>query len=248
MASTTSARNSGLFDDLLPRFTDATGIEVRVVAVGTGQAIRLAERGDADVLLVHHRPSEDRFMAEGHGAERRDLMHNSFVLIGDRSDPAQVEGHDIIEALVRIARQKTLFVSRGDQSGTHRKELALWAEADIDARAASGTWYREAGAGMGATLGITVGLHAYTLTDRASWLNFDHKDRLRILVTGDTRLFNPYGVILVNPGRHPHVKAAEGRRFLDWLTSPEGQLAIANYRIHGEQVFFPDAPGRAPGD
>ncbi len=242
LASTTSTQNSGLFDYLLPKFTARTGIEVRVVAVGTGQAIRLAERGDADVLLVHHRPSEDRFVAEGYGVDRRDVMHNDFVLVGPAADPAGVRGlGDVAAALARIAAAGAPFVSRGDDSGTHKKERELWRAAGIDPGAASGTWYREAGAGMGATLNLAAGMGAYTLSDRATWVAFGNKGDLAILVEGDARLANPYGVILVNPARHAHVKEADGRAFIDWLTGPEGQAAIAAFRVAGQQLFFPDA-------
>ena len=247
VASTTSARNSGLFDHILPLFTATTGIEVRVIAVGTGQAILLAERGDADVLLVHHRPSEERFVATGHGLERRGVMLNNFVLIGPASDPAGIGGAGTtIVALERIAAARAVFVSRGDDSGTHRRERTLWREAGIDVVATSGSWYREAGAGMGATLNIAAGLQAYTLADSATWLNFANKDNLTVLFEGDPRLVNPYGVILVNPRRHPHVKAADGQAFVNWLTSPAGQEAIASYEIHGTHVFFPNAAPASP--
>ena len=242
VASTTSTENSGLFQAILPLFERATGIAVRVVAVGTGQAIRMAERGDADVLFVHHRPSEKRFVAAGFGVERHDVMYNDYVLVGPQDDPAGVGGRpDVVDALAGIAAQRAVFVSRGDDSGTHKRELGLWQAAGIDAEAASGTWYRESGAGMGATLNIASGMGAYTLSDRGTWLNFGNKGDLVILVEGDQRLFNPYGVILVNSRRHPHVKAADGQAFIDWLLSPGGQRAIAAYRIDGQPVFFPSA-------
>ena len=242
LASTTSTENSGLFAHLLPVFTAETGIEVRVVAVGTGQAIRLAERGDADVLLVHHRRSEERFVAEGHGVGRRDVMYNDFVILGPKGDPAGIAGSpDAAAALSAIAADKAVFVSRGDDSGTHKRERELWAKAGVDAAAASGTWYRETGSGMGATLNTAAALGAHALSDRATWTAFRNKAELAILVEGDERLLNPYGVILVNPEKHPHVKAAEGRAFIDWLTGPEGQAAIAGFRLEGQQLFFPNA-------
>ena len=247
VASTTSTENSGLFDAILPVFTDATGIAVRVVAVGTGQAIRMAERGDADVLFVHHRPSEERFVQNGFGVERHEVMYNDFVLVGPRGDPAGVRGAaDVVAALARIAARRAPFASRGDDSGTNRREMALWQAAGVDARAASGGWYRETGSGMGTTLNIASGMGAYTLTDRGTWLSFNNKGDLEVLVAGDRRLFNPYGVILVNPERHPHVKAADGQTLIDWLLSPAGQAAIAAYRIDGRAVFLPGAGGRQP--
>ena len=242
VASTTSTENSGLFQAILPLFERATGIAVRVVAVGTGQAIRMAERGDADVLFVHHRPSEERFVAGGFGVERHDVMYNDYVLVGPHDDPAGVGSRSgVVDALARIAAKRAVFVSRGDDSGTHKRELGLWQAAGINAEAASGSWYRESGAGMGTTLNIASGMGAYTLSDRGTWLNFSNKGDLVVLVEGDQRLFNPYGVILVNPERHPHVKAAEGQTFIDWLLSPGGQQAIGAYRIDGQPVFFPNA-------
>ena len=247
VASTTSTENSGLFQAILPLFERATGIAVRVVAVGTGQAIRMAERGDADVLFVHHQPSEEQFVAAGFGIKRHNMMYNDFVLVGPRYDPAQVGGmSDAAAALAQIAAQRAVFVSRGDDSGTHKRELSLWQAAGTDVAAASGTWYRESGAGMGTTLNIASGMDAYALTDRGTWLNFNNKGDLVILVQGDRRLFNPYGAILVNPQRHPHVKAADGQTFIDWLLSPDGQGAIAAYRIDGQPVFFPSAGDDAP--
>jgi tungstate transport system substrate-binding protein len=242
VASTTSTENSGLFGHLLPLFQQDTSIEVRVVAVGTGQAIELAQRGDADVLFVHHKPSEEKFVADGFGVTRFDVMYNDFVVVGPRTDPAGVQGMtDVAAALAQIAAKHAIFVSRGDDSGTHKLELTLWKAAGIDVSAASGTWYREAGAGMGATLNTASGLEAYSLTDRGTWISFKNRGNLAILIEGDKRLFNQYGVMLVNPKKHPHVKAMEGQRFIDWLLSDKGQQAIAAYRIEGEQAFFPNA-------
>jgi tungstate transport system substrate-binding protein len=238
--STTSTQNSGLFDAILPKFRARTGIEVRVVAVGTGQALKNGRNGDGDVLLVHARAAEDRFVVEGFGIERRDVMYNDFVIIGPPDDPAGIiGGRDAAAALAGIAAAKALFVSRGDNSGTHIKERSLWRAADIDPSNYSGTWYREAGSGMGATLNTAVGMGAYTLTDRATWIGFRNRRDFTVLVEGDPRLFNPYGVILVNPERHPHVNAAGGRAFIAWLTGPEGQKAIAEYQVSGIQLFYP---------
>jgi tungstate transport system substrate-binding protein len=242
VASTTSTENSGLFGFILPQFQHTTGIEVRVVAVGTGQAIKNAERGDADVLFVHHQPSEEQFVAQGFGVKRYEVMYNDFVLLGPPTDPAGVKRtQDIVAALKRIAAQAAPFVSRGDDSGTHKLELSLWEAAGIDVKPASGSWYREAGSGMGATLNTASGLDAYTISDRATWVSFKNKGRLAILVEGDPRLFNQYGVMLVNPAKHPHVKAKEGQAFIDWLISNRGQKAIADFRVDGQQVFFPNA-------
>jgi tungstate transport system substrate-binding protein len=244
VASTTSTQNSDLFDHIMPRFLSKTGIALRVVAVGTGQALRLARNGDADVLLVHHKPSEELFVAEGYGVRRFDVMANDFVIVGPASDPATIHGSaDAAKALQRIAWTEALFLSRGDESGTHKKERELWQAVGIDARRVSGTWYREAGAGMGATLNSAAAMAAYTISDRGTWIAFANKATLKILVEGDRRLFNPYGVILVNPKRHPHVKAALGQAFIDWLVGPEGQAAIAGFRIGGEKAFFPNAGG-----
>ncbi len=249
VASTTSTENSGLFEHLLPRFTVKTGIEVRVVAVGTGQAIELAKRGDADVLLVHHRPSEEELVAEGHGVARHDVMYNDFVIVGPRSDPAGVRGTvDAAAALAKIAAAKAPFASRGDDSGTHKKEVELWVSAGVDGPAASGSWYRETGAGMGATLNTASAMDAYALSDRGTWLSFANRGPLEVLVHGDPALFNPYGVVLVDAARHPHVKSADGQAFVDWLLSAEGQQAIADFRIAGEPAFFPSAGGGAGGD
>jgi tungstate transport system substrate-binding protein len=242
VASTTSTENSGLFRHLLPLFQQDTGIEVRVVAVGTGQAIELAQRGDAEVLFVHHKPSEEKFVAEGFGVARFDVMYNDFVVVGPRADPAGVKGlTDVATALAQVATKQAIFVSRGDDSGTHKLELSLWKTAGVDVAAASGTWYREAGAGMGATLNTASGLDAYSLTDRGTWISFKNRGNLIILVEGDSRLFNQYGVMLVNPTKHPHVKATDGQTFIDWLLSDKGQQAIATFRIEGEQAFFPNA-------
>lgn len=242
LASTTSTRNSGLFDRILPLFEEETGIAVRVVAVGTGQAIRLARNGDADVLLVHHRASEEAFVAGGHGTARFDLMYNDFVLVGPASDPAGIAGMtDAAAALRTIADREAPFLSRGDDSGTHRRERTLWEAAGRDVAAASGTWYREAGQGMGATLNTASMMAAYTLTDRATWLKQREALDLRLLLAGDPRLRNQYGVIAVNPAMHPHVRAAAAHRFVGWLLSPAGQAAIGAVTIDGERLFTPNA-------
>jgi len=242
VASTTSTQNSGLFEYLLPKFTAETGIEVRVVAVGTGQAIRLATNGDADVLLVHHPASERKFVADGLGLARHPVMHNDFVLVGPAADPAGIRGMaDVATALRRIGDDEQVFVSRGDDSGTHKKELELWRAAAFDPRPASGAWYRESGSGMGTTLNTASAMGGYTLTDRASWVSFGNKAGLQLLVEGDTRMHNPYSIIVVNPGRHPHVHAVEAQAFADWLISEKGQQAIAAYRVDGQQLFSPDA-------
>ena len=240
--STTSTQNSGLYDHILPKFTDGTGIEVRVVAVGTGQAIRNAANGDGDVLLVHAKPAEEKFVADGYGVARFDLMYNDFVIVGPPADPAGVAGMtDAVAALAKIAGAGTPFASRGDDSGTHKAELGLWAATGVDVEAASGGWYRETGSGMGATLNIGIGMDAYIMTDRATWSSFGNKGAHRIVVEGDPRLFNQYGIILVNPEKRPNVKADLGRRFIDWMLSEEGQAAIASYRVDGRQLFFPNA-------
>ena len=244
VASTTSTENSGLFGELLPKFTEETGIEVRVVAVGTGQAIKLAENGDADVLFVHHKPSEEQFVADGFGVERHEVMYNDFVIVGPAADPAGIKGSkDAVAALAKIAAAKAPFASRGDDSGTHKAELALWEAAGVDVAAASGTWYRETGSGMGPTLNTAAGMDAYALTDRGTWLSFENPQNLEIVVEGDPRLFNQYGIILVNPEKHPHVKAELGQTFIDWVLSDEGQQAIGAFQINGQQVFFPNAEG-----
>jgi len=242
VASTTSTKNSGLFNYILPIFQKKTGIQVRVVAVGTGAAIRLARRGDADVLFVHHRPSEEKFVADGFGVKRFDVMYNDFIIAGPKDDPAHVAGmKDAAAALKKIARAHAPFVSRGDDSGTNKKELALWRITGIDVGHASGGWYRETGSGMGATLNTASAMQAYVLADRGTWLSFKNRAGLRILVEGDKRLFNPYGVTLVNPKKFPHVKVALGQAFIDWLISPAGQATIGAYRVHGQVLFKPDA-------
>ena len=242
LASTTSPENAGLLAHLLPPFMEQTGIQIRVVAVGTGQAVRLARNGDADVLLVHHRPSEEALVAEGYALERQDVMYNDFVIVGPREDPAEV-AHALTaaEAFRRIGLARALFVSRGDDSGTHKKELALWSIARIDADAASGDWYREAGSGMGATLNTAAALGGYLLTDRATWMAFRNKAGLGLLFEGDPALFNQYAVVLMDPARFPHVRVTEGRTFVVWLTSKDGQQAIADFKIDGRQLFFPNA-------
>jgi len=241
VASTTSTQNSGLFDWLLPQFTKTTGIEVQVVAVGTGQAIRIATNGDADLLLVHHEASERKFVADGLGLERHPVMHNDFVLVGPGADPADIGGmKDIATVLQRIGESEVVFVSRGDDSGTHKKELELWSASGFDPRPASGSWYRETGSGMGATLNTASAMNGYTLSDRASWVSFGNKGDFEILVEGDPRLHNPYAAIVVNPEKHPHVKVKEAQAFVDWLTSAQGQAAIAAFRVDGQQLFFPD--------
>lgn len=240
--STTSTQNSGLLDAILPQFQAETRIEVRVVAVGTGQAIRNATNGDGDVLLVHAKPAEEKFVAEGWGVSRQDVMYNDFVIVGPADDPAGVAGGtDAVEALAAIAESAAPFASRGDDSGTHKAELRLWGAAGVDVADASGGWYRETGSGMGATLNAGTGMGAYILTDRATWIAFGNKGDYQIAIEGDARLFNQYGVILVSPEKHPGVKAEEGQVFIDWLTGPEGQAAIADYRVDGQQLFFPNA-------
>lgn len=244
--STTSTQNSGLLDYILPMFKDKSGIEVRVVAVGTGQALKNAANGDGDVLLVHAKPAEEKFVADGLGVKRFDVMYNDFVIVGPKNDPAGIKGMtDATAALNKIADSEAIFASRGDDSGTHKKERALWKQAGIDPTAASGTWYRETGSGMGATLNAAAGMGAYTMSDRATWLAFKNKEALEILAQGDDRLFNQYGVILVNPEKHPNVKAEAGQEFIDWLIGAEGQKAIASYKVGGEQLFFPNAGGSA---
>ncbi len=242
VASTTSTKNSGLYDYLLPEFTRQTGIDVRIIAVGTGQAIRLAKAGDADVLLVHHKSSELAFVAEGYGLNRLDVMYNDFVIIGPASDPASIKNYDnTIEAFKSIAASKAVFMSRGDDSGTYKKELSLWQQAGIDVKSHSGTWYRETGSGMGATLNTASGMGGYTLSDRATWLKFSNKGDLEILVEGDPTLFNQYGIILVSQARHPHTKSTLAQTFIDWITSPDGQDLIDRYRIDGQRAFFANA-------
>ncbi|MFD6317182.1 extracellular solute-binding protein [Methylorubrum thiocyanatum] len=241
VASTTSTEQSGLFKHILPLFKQKTGIEVKVVALGTGQALDAARRGDADVVLVHDRPAEDKFVTEGFAKARQDVMYNDFVLIGPKDDPAGIRGKGVEEAFRKIAAAKAPFVSRGDRSGTHSAELRSWKEAGIDLGAVRGDWYRDVGQGMGPALNTASSLGAYILADRGTWLSFKNRGDLTILVEGDPRLFNPYGVMLVNPDKHPSVKVKEGQALIDWLVSPEGQKAIADYTINGEQLFFPSA-------
>ena len=243
VASTTSTENSGLFSHLLPLFQQESGIAVRVVAVGTGQALAVAQRGDADVLLVHHTPSEEQFVAEGFGVARFGVMYNDFIVLGPQSDPAGVRGlSDVAAALGQIAATRTIFLSRGDESGTHKLERSLWEAAGVNVATAREAWYRETGAGMGATLNTASSLNAYTVSDRGTWLSFQNRGELAIMVAGDPRLFNQYGVMLVNPARHAHIKAQDGQAFIHWLLSDKGQQAIAAFRIAGEQAFVPNAP------
>src|SRR5258706_1628400 len=241
VASTTSTQDSGLFGYLLPIFKAKTGIEVKVIGQGTGQALDTARRGDADVVFVHAKSQEEKLLAEGFGVKRFDVMHNDFVLIGPKSDPAGVKGSDIETALKTIQAKAAPFVSRGDRSGTHSAELALWKQAGIDISASKGPWYREIGQGMGAALNTASAMNAYVLSDRGTWISFANCGDLDIVVEGDKRLFNQYGVMLENPEKYPSVKKELGQAFVDWLISPEGQAAIAGYRIDGEQLFFPDA-------
>lgn len=246
VASTTSTQDSGLFGHILPLFKAKTGIEVKVIAQGTGQALDTARRGDADVVFVHAKAQEEKFVAEGHGVKRFDVMYNDFVLIGPKSDPAGVNGSkDIVAALKTIQAKALPFVSRGDKSGTHSAELALWKQAGVDIAAAKGPWYREIGQGMGAALNTAGAMNAYVISDRGTWLSFKNPGDLVIAVEGDKRLFNQYGVILVNPEKHPAVKKELGQSFIDWLTSPEGQGAIAAYKVNGKQLFFPNAEKKA---
>ena len=239
LSSTSSTEDSGLFGHILPFFRTTSGIDVRVVAVGTGQALAIAERGDADALLVHDRPGEDKFVSSGYGIDRRDVMYNDFVIVGPKSDPASIRTlKNAREAFARIAARRTLFASRGDDSGTNRLELRLWKSAGVEINDSSG-WYRDLGQGMGPTLNTAAGLNAYTLTDRATWANFKNRQDLEIFTEGDPVLFNPYSSILVNPARWPHVKSADARIWHEWLTSKSGLDAITSYRIGGEQLFFP---------
>ena len=241
VASTTSTQDSGLFGYLLPLFKAKTGIDVKVIAQGTGQALDTARRGDADVVFVHAKSQEEKFLAEGFGVKRFDVMYNDFVLIGPNSDPARIRGQDIETALRAIQAKAAPFVSRGDRSGTHAAELALWKLAGIDLESAKGPWYREIGQGMGAALNTAGAMDAYVLSDRGTWISFRNRADLAIVVEGDKRLFNQYGVMLVNPEKHPQVKKDLGQAFVDWLVSSEGQAAIAGYKIDGQQLFFPDA-------
>lgn len=242
LASTTSTENSGLFEAILPAFTADHGIAVRVVAVGTGQALRLARNGDADVLLVHHRRAEEQLVAAGFGRRRDDVMYNDFVLLGPTHDPAQVaQTTNIVTAFTQIAHHRAPFVSRGDDSGTHKKELEIWQASAVKVTAASNHWYRESGAGMGATLNTASAMDGYTLSDRATWLKFANRGQLKILHAGDPRLLNQYGILSINPARHPHIKHHLAQQFIDWLLSPHGQNHIAAYRIDGEIAFYPNA-------
>jgi len=247
VASTTSTEQSGLFGHILPIFTRETGITVRVVALGTGQALDVGRRGDADVVFVHDRAAEERFVADGFGGPRRHVMFNDFVITGPAADPARIVGlRDTAEALRRIAAARAPFISRGDRSGTHAAELRLWQLAGVDPATGRGQWYREIGQGMGPALNTAAAQGAYILADRGTWLSFRNRQDQRILIEGDARLFNQYGVMLVNAQRHPHVKAADAQRFIDWLLSSAGQAAIASYRINGEQLFFPNADKPEP--
>jgi tungstate transport system substrate-binding protein len=242
VASTTSTEQSGLFGHLLPAFENKTGVKVHVVALGTGQALAVARRGDADVVFVHARSAEEKFLAEGEGVKRFPVMYNDFVLIGPKSDPAKIGGgKDIVVALTKLEVAHAPFVSRGDRSGTHMAELALWKTAGIDIDKSKGAWYRDTGQGMGPALNTATSMGAYILADRGTWLAFKNRGDLAILVEGDKRLFNQYGVMLVNPVKHPNVKKDLGQQFIDWVISPEGQTAIAAYKINGEQLFYPNA-------
>jgi tungstate transport system substrate-binding protein len=242
VASTTSTEQSGLFGYLLPRFAEASGVQAKVVAVGTGQALDIGRRGDADVVFVHDKPAEEKFLGEGFAARRYDVMYNDFIIVGPKADPAHIAGEkDVADALRKIAAVKAPFVSRGDRSGTHEAELRLWKIAGIDLALAKGDWYREIGQGMGPALNMASSSSSYLLSDRGTWLSFKNKGDLAILTEGDKRLFNQYGVMLVNPARHPAVKTTEGQAFIDWLISPKGQQTIAGYKVGGEQLFFPNA-------
>lgn len=240
--STTSTQNSGLFDYILPMFEKASGIKVNVVAVGTGQAIKNASNCDGDVLFVHAKPAEEKFVSEGYGVKRFDVMYNDFVIVGPAADPARVSGrNDAAGSLKTIADAKAVFASRGDDSGTHKKELSLWKDASVDVKAASGTWYRETGSGMGATLNASVGMGAYAMTDRATWIAFKNKAEFKIAVEGDKAMFNQYGIIQVNPEKCPNVKADAAKSFVDWIITRDGQSAIAAYKLDGKQLFFANA-------
>jgi len=245
VASTTSTEQSGLFKYLLPEAEKALDLDVRVVALGTGQALDMARRGDADVVFVHDKAAEEKFIAEGFGVKRYEVMYNDFLIVGPKSDPAKARGNDVMAALKKIAETKSPFASRADKSGTHAAELRYWKAAGIGQP--KGAWYRETGSGMGATLNTAAGMNAYALTDRGTWLSFRNRADLVVLVEGDKRLFNQYGVMLVNPAKHPHVKKEMGQRFIDWLISPAGQAAIAAYRIDGEPLFFPNYRALARG-
>lgn len=241
VASTTSTEQSGLFTTLLPAFEKRTGIKVRVVAVGTGQALDQGRRGDADVVFVHDKAAEEKFVADGFGVERKEVMYNDFIIVGPKSDPAKARGRDVLDGMKKIEGTKSPFVSRGDKSGTHAAEMRYWKTAGVDAEKGKGGWYRECGCGMGPALNTAASMNAYVLADRGTWLSFKNRQDLGIVVEGDTRLFNQYGVMLVNPARHAHVKKELGQAFVDWLVSAEGQKTIADYKIGGEQLFFPNA-------
>jgi tungstate transport system substrate-binding protein len=242
VASTTSTEQSGLFKHLLPVFEKKTGTQVRVVALGTGQALDMGRRGDADVVFVHDKVAEEKFVADGFGVRRFEVMYNDFVLVGPKADPAKIAGSkDIIDAYKKIAAGAAPFASRGDKSGTHAAELRLWKDAGVDPNAGKGTWYRETGSGMGPTLNTASAMNAYSFTDRGTWLSFKNRGDLVIVVEGDQKLFNQYGVMLVNPAKHPHVKKDLGQAFVDWVISPEGQQVIAAYKIGTDQLFFPNA-------
>ena len=244
VSSTTSTEQSGLFGFLLPQFTKSSGIAVKVVALGTGQALDVGRRGDADVVFVHDQTAEEKFVAEGAGVERVAVMYNDFVLVGPADDPAKAAGKDIVAGLKAVHAAKAAFVSRGDKSGTHAAELRYWKQASLDPAGEKAAWYRDTGSGMGPALNTAAAMNAYLLADRGTWLSFKNRQNLKIIVEGDSKLFNQYGVILVNPKKHPHVKAVAGQKFIDWLVSAEGQGTIAAYKIGGEQLFFPNAVKR----
>lgn len=245
VSSTTSTEQSGLFKHLLPAFENKTGIQVKVVAVGTGQALDIGRRGDADVVFVHDKQAEEKFISEGFGIERLEVMYNDFILIGPKNDPAKIgKTKDIEAALKKISNSKSAFVSRGDKSGTHAAELRFWKNANIDVGNAKDSWYKETGSGMGPALNTASAMNAYILADRGTWIAFKNRGDLEIIVEGDPRLFNQYGVILVNPSKHPQVKKAEGQAFIDWIVSGDGQSTIASYKLNGEQLFFPNAKKR----
>lgn len=241
VSSTTSTEQSGLFGFILPQFSKASGVAVKVVALGTGQALDVGRRGDADVVFVHDQAAEEKFVAEGAGVERIAVMYNDFVLVGPADDPAKAAGKDIVAGLKAVYAAKAPFVSRGDKSGTHAAELRYWKQASLDPAGEKAAWYRDTGSGMGPALNTAAAMNAYLLADRGTWLSFKNRQNLKIIVEGDSKLFNQYGVILVNPKMHPHVKAAAGQKFIDWLVSAEGQSTIAAYKIGGEQLFFPNA-------
>lgn len=246
VASTTSTEQSGLFQHLLPRFTQKTGIAVRVVALGTGQALDVGRHGDADVVFVHDKPAEEKFLAEGFSTKRFDVMYNDFIIVGPKSDPAKISGSkDVLVALKKISDTKAPFVSRGDRSGTHMAELRYWKDSGVDLNAVKGDWYKEIGQGMGPALNMAAASDAYVLSDRGTWLSFKNRRNLTVSVEGDRRLFNQYGVMLVNPEKHQQVKAKDGQAFVDWLISTDGQAAIADYKIEGQQLFFPNAAARS---